>query len=62
MLVLSREVDQVIVIVTPEGRRIQMRVVELRGDKVRLGWDADREVSIHRGEVQRRIEKEGQRR
>jgi carbon storage regulator len=53
MLVLTRKEDQVIVI----GGNITITVVEIRGDKVRLGIDAPREVTVHRKEVQERIEK-----
>lgn len=56
MLVLSRHRDEDIVITTPEGRRIRVAVVELRGDKVRLGFEADRDVTIHRHETQALID------
>ena len=47
MLVLSRKKDERIVICED----IFITVVEVRGDKVRLGIDAPREVPIHRQEV-----------
>lgn len=47
MLVLSRHKDESIVI----GDDVLITVVEIRGDKVRLGIDAPRDVSIHREEV-----------
>ena len=47
MLVLSRKKDEQIVI----GDAITITVVEVRGDKVRLGITAPREVPIHRLEV-----------
>ena len=47
MLVLSRKVDQVVVI----GGNVRVMVVEVRGDKVRLGIDAPRDVPVHREEV-----------
>jgi carbon storage regulator len=47
MLVLSRKKSEVIVI----NDDIIITVVEVRGDKVRLGFDAPRGVSIHREEV-----------
>lgn len=55
MLVLSRKVDQQIVI--PE-LNISILVVEVRGDKVRLGISAPRNVTVHRGEIQTKIDKE----
>ncbi len=47
MLVLQRKRDEVIRI----GDDITITVVEIRGDKVRIGISAPREVSVHRGEV-----------
>jgi carbon storage regulator len=47
MLVLSRKRDERIVI----GENIVITVVEVRGDKVRLGIDAPSEVPVHRQEV-----------
>lgn len=54
MLVLSRKKDERIVI----DDQIVIMVVEIRGDKVRLGIEAPREVPIHRQEVFRQIETE----
>lgn len=47
MLVLSRKKNESIVI----DDQIKITVVEIRGDKVRLGIEAPREVPIHRSEV-----------
>ncbi|QDU41357.1 hypothetical protein Mal4_57240 [Maioricimonas rarisocia] len=47
MLVLSRKKNESIVI----DERITITVIEIRGDKVRLGIDAPRDVPIHRSEV-----------
>lgn len=47
MLVLSRKKNESIVI----DERIVLTVVEIRGDKVRLGIEAPRDVPIHRSEV-----------
>jgi len=47
MLVLSRKRDERIVI----GDSIVITVVEVRGDKVRLGIEAPTEVPVHRQEV-----------
>ncbi|QXI49126.1 carbon storage regulator [Pseudomonas anuradhapurensis] len=51
MLVIGREVGQVIVI----GDDIRLMVVETRDGMVRFGVDAPREVAVHRAEVYRRI-------
>ena len=47
MLVLSRKKDESIVI----NNDIVITVVEIRGDKVRLGIVAPKDVSVHREEV-----------
>jgi carbon storage regulator len=47
MLVLSRKRDEKIVI----GEDIVITVVEIRGDKVRLGIEAPAHVPVHRAEV-----------
>lgn len=47
MLVLSRKKNEVIRI----GESVELTVVEIRGDKVRLGFTAPPEVRIDREEV-----------
>jgi len=47
MLVLSRKKNESIVI----NDDITIVVVEIRGDKVRLGIEAPKEVPVHRNEV-----------
>jgi carbon storage regulator len=47
MLVLSRKKNESIVI----NDNIVITVVEIRGDKVRLGFDAPKDIPIHRQEV-----------
>jgi carbon storage regulator len=47
MLVLSRKKGEQIVI----NENIVVTVVDVRGDKVRLGIEAPRDVSVHRQEV-----------
>lgn len=54
MLVLSRQRDESIII----GDNIVVTVVDVRGDKVRLGIEAPREVSVHRREVYEAIQRE----
>jgi len=54
MLVLSRQKDQTIMI----GDRVEITVVDIRGDKVRLGITAPSEIPVHRKEVYDAIKQE----
>lgn len=54
MLCLSRKKDEKIVI----GDSITLVVIEIRGDKVRFGIDAPRDVTVHRQEVYDAIKRE----
>ena len=56
MLVLSRQKDQTIMI----GDNIEITVVDIRGDKVRLGIAAPSQIPVHRKEVYEAIKKENQ--
>ena len=47
MLVLSRRTNESIII----NGNITITVLEIRGDHIRLGIDAPREISIHREEI-----------
>ena len=53
MLVLSRKKNESIVI----NNNITIVVVEIRGDKVRLGVEAPKEVPVHRREVYEAIKR-----
>ncbi len=56
MLVLSRQRDETIMI----GDDVQVTIVDIRGDKVRLGITAPREIQVHRKEVYDAIKRENQ--
>ncbi|KKN52819.1 hypothetical protein LCGC14_0608680 [marine sediment metagenome] len=47
MLVLSRQKDESIMI----GDNVEITIVDVRGDKVRLGITAPKEIPVHRREV-----------
>ncbi len=51
MLVLSRKKNERVVI----GEDIEVHVIDIRGDRVKLGFSAPANVPIHREEVFRRI-------
>jgi carbon storage regulator len=57
MLVLSRQRDESIII----GDNVVVTVVDIRGDKVRLGIEAPKEVPVHRQEVYDAIQRENMR-
>ena len=54
MLVLSRQRDETIMI----GDEVEVTVVDIRGDKVRLGITAPKEITVHRKEVYEAIKRE----
>jgi carbon storage regulator len=57
MLVLSRKENEGIVFDGP-GRVV---IVQIHGDKVRLGFEADKSVTVHRDEVAEAIKRQGAR-
>ena len=57
MLVLSRHRDESIMI----GDDVVVTIVDIRGDKVRLGIDAPQDIPVHRQEVYDAIKRENQR-
>jgi carbon storage regulator len=54
MLVLSRHRDESIMI----GDDVVVTIVDIRGDKVRLGIDAPQDIPVHRQEVYEAIQRE----
>ena len=57
MLVLSRHRDESIMI----GDNVVVTIVDIRGDKVRLGIAAPQDIPVHRQEVYEAIKRENQR-
>lgn len=58
MLILSRKKNEIIKL----GDDIDIVVVEIRGDKVRLGINAPQDMPVHRQEIYDAIKREGRRR
>lgn len=56
MLVLSRQRDEAIMI----GDDVQITIVDIRGDKVRLGITAPTRIAVHRKEVYDAITRENE--
>lgn len=57
MLVLTRRVDESIII----GDDVKVIIVDVRGDQVKLGIEAPREISVHREEIYKEIQEENRR-
>ena len=58
MLVLTRERHQSIMI----GDDVEVKIIDVRGDRVRLGITAPREIEVHRKEVYEAIQNDKQNR
>lgn len=56
MLVLSRHRDESIII----GDDVVVTIVDIRGDKVRLGIQAPQDIPVHRQEVYEAIKRENE--
>ena len=57
MLVLSRHRDEEVIVVVPGTNDvIKFMIVDIRGDKVRVGIEAPKNYPVHRKEVLDRIE------
>lgn len=54
MLILTRTKDESVVI----DNKIEVVIVDVRGDKVRLGIEAPRDIPVHRKEIQEAIDRE----
>ena len=54
MLVLSRQKNESIMI----GDEVEIIIVDVRGDKVRLGITAPKKISVHRKEIYEAIQRE----
>ena len=56
MLVLARCIDESIEITGTDGARVVVTVLEIRGQKVRLGISAPIEVEVNRSEIQKLVD------
>jgi carbon storage regulator len=61
MLVLSRKAEESVVVGGADGfhRLLKVTVLEIKGGRVRLGFEVDAEVPVHRSEVWERIHGNG---
>jgi carbon storage regulator CsrA len=61
MLVLTRKAEQSVVVGGADSfqRLLKVKVLAIRGDKVKLGFEVDADVPVHRSEIWERIQAEG---
>ena len=52
MLVLSRNLDQEVII----NDNIKVKILKIRGNQVTLGFEAEKDITIHRKEIFERIQ------
>jgi carbon storage regulator len=55
MLILTRRVGETVMI----GDKVTVTVLGVKGNQVRIGVDAPRDVAVHREEIFERIRREG---
>ncbi len=54
MLILTRRVDETLII----GDDVHITVIDVKGNQVRIGINAPKNVSVHREEIYERIQQE----
>ncbi|OAI50205.1 hypothetical protein AYO44_05910 [Planctomycetaceae bacterium SCGC AG-212-F19] len=61
MLVLTRKIQESVVVGEAAGQRaiLKVTVLDVRGGKVKLGFEVDQDIPVHRSEVWERIQANG---
>jgi carbon storage regulator len=57
MLILTRRVGEHLVIQLPDARTIEVTILGVRGNQVRVGTTAPKDITIHRSEIFERIQR-----
>lgn len=60
MLILTRRTAETIVIDIGEGDTVEVTVLGVKGNQVRLGINAPKDIPVHRDEIWQRIQMEGE--
>ena len=58
MLILTRRPGETLIIELPNGKQIDVTVLEVKGNQVRIGINAPKDVAVHREEIYERIKRE----
>ena len=59
MLILTRRPGESIIIETPAGELIQVTILSVKGNQVRIGTEAPDDISIVREELLERLQSQG---
>lgn len=57
MLILTRRVGETIVIKLPSGEAIEVTVLGVKGNQVRIGTTAPKHIAVNRQEIHERIQR-----
>ena len=58
MLILTRRPGESIIVELPTGEQIQVVVLGVKGNQVRIGTEAPKNIAVHREEIAQRIMEE----
>lgn len=58
MLILTRRIGETLVIVLPDDRTVEINICGVKGNQVRCGITADKDIQVHREEIYQRIQAE----
>ena len=56
MLILTRRVGESAITTHPDGTQVEVVILGVKGNQVRVGFKAPKEVSVHREEIQARVD------